>query len=99
MNYTKGEWKHQRTSDGQLIYVDPTDSNEDAEIALVYDIMSDEDTANAHLIAAAPDMYEALKGYGQVYAEALRTVEPEYRIMVSDFFTKIAHALAKAEGK
>lgn len=48
---------------------------------------------------AAPDMYEALKDYAPLYAEIMMQVDVNVRIMAVDFFTKIYHALTKAEGK
>lgn len=63
MNYTKGKWTIKETS---ASITDPLFSHTDVvsggiRIAVAVGIGSDESRANAHLIAAAPDMYEALK--------------------------------------
>jgi hypothetical protein len=79
MEYTKGEW----TVDGVGVYkgINP--------VARAYDpehinLATDTAKANAQLISAAPDMYEALKElieYGQIDYE------------------KLVAVVAKAEGK
>ena len=59
MNYTKGEWRQSKVHP-DTVWV------EGREIAICY-CYSPDSEANAHLIAAAPDMYEALKTiYGWV---------------------------------
>jgi len=98
MNYTKGEWRIDRASlhSDFSIHVFSHDYNEgDETVAII--VNSKEAEANAHLIAAAPDMYEAL-GEAKLQLEYL-----------GDKFTKtgtgesilarIVQAQAKAEGK
>jgi len=82
MNYTKGEWRYtiigleSKVVDERLgIIAHVSERNSLAEIE-----------ANAYLISAAPDMYEALK-------EAFeKSHNPEVEII-------LMKALAKAEGK
>ena len=62
MDFTKGEWKVGKSYDSGMaipIYTD-TDEVRDYEMATVH-IYNGEQIANVHLIASAPDMYEALK--------------------------------------
>ena len=49
-------------------------------------------TANAHLIASAPDMYEALK-------EVLRISRESNSVELIEYTPEIAHILAKAKGE
>ena len=63
MNYTKGEWTREEVND-QLICLKELRDGAYYYIAEIWQPngMPDEEyEANAHLIAAAPDMYEALK--------------------------------------
>ena len=57
--------------------------------------MSEEDEANAHLIAAAPDMYEALKAATSV----LKAAKYGQSHIPRDVITWAVDALAKAEGR
>ena len=50
------------------------------------------DIANAHLIASAPDMYEALK-------EVLRISRESNSVELIEYTPEIAHILAKAKGE
>ncbi len=85
MKYTKGEWKKEGNKiiafGRGIIAVCPSPQHEGVV----------EFVTNAHLIAAAPDMYEALE---QVEKDALRY--DEYQPMT---LMQIGKALAKAEGK
>ena len=96
MNYTKGEW---RVND-DLIVNAITQTGRTAEIAAIAaTVYPEEEWANANLISAAPDMYEALKEMmagqeigiedGRVVIRA--TPSPESIL-------KAQRALAKAEG-
>ena len=51
--------------------------------------------ANAHLIASAPDLYEALVGLLEAYDVTLPSEECDY----PDYWVKALQARAKAEGK
>jgi len=92
MNYTKGEWvAEQDTANSIRIF-----SQDSEQIASVMDYdgndITEEMEANAHLIAAAPDMYEAL-------IQAMRTFQA-YRIKETDpRYLKLRRAAAKAEGR
>jgi hypothetical protein len=83
MNYTKGEWLVSQAQSNEII----TNYDVDDTVAAVYNKQK-EWQANAHLIASAPDMYEALKKvYRTTYVQT-----PELHGMIQK-------ALAKAEGK
>jgi hypothetical protein len=91
MEYTKGEWE--RITGGNWIGVR---NPENAEIIAQcwqdgYITSKIEAKANAHLIAAAPDMYLALKEY-QYYNRCHNDAEAK-------LFDIAMKALAKAEGK
>ncbi len=90
--FTKGDWKVWRTPTNYQIRVTNTggDKNEDV-VADIYSCHIGLAKNNAHLIAAAPAMYEALK-------EAritLRVLQPSG----SAVLRKIDSALAEAEGR
>jgi len=85
MNYTKGEWKANSTAidcDGWPIAQTYPDTRLDSITSLK--LMR----ANAHLIAAAPMMYEALKA-----------LEKWYHSKAGELPYYARQALAKAEGK
>ena len=90
MEYTKGEW---RATSFEVI----TDSATIADCVLGQsrqpDITMKECIANAQLISAAPDMYEALKEIwgASLGADTLRVLQP--------WFKKVEQALSKAEGR
>jgi len=81
MNYTKGKWKVDKQGrDYPNMVIEPTSGR---VIADCYD-----SEANAHLIASAPDMYEALREICRRYDEdGILDISPARK------------ALAKAEGK
>ena len=57
-NYTKGEWKKY----GRHIHINTSNTSDEIATVLWPDWMPEsESVANAHLISAAMDMYEALK--------------------------------------
>ncbi len=98
MNYTKGEWKVYQDGMAQRTSVVSEDGIGffRANIADL-DRKNKEYVANAHLIAAAPNMYEALK-----------TIAPNIRFMYEGHrddaglrykYELLEQALAKAEGK
>lgn len=91
MNYTRGEWTVFRFSDFHNWKVRTGEDNWFIDCGI-----EENAEANANLIAAAPDMYEALK--------AIRDFLVEYRRTVNDpsswpILNKMNEALAKAEGK
>jgi len=62
MAHTPGPWESKRTSDGYYIHPSSLETEiADQEIALVYDLSTDQEEANARLIAAAPEMLATLK--------------------------------------
>jgi len=89
MNYTKGEWiaKRIQTSEcevwaGKLIV---------AICPFQTPISGDERKTNAHLIAAAPDMYEALKRLIKMMPDCGGCIKTEAAILEAQ------EAIAKAE--
>ncbi len=92
MNYTKGEWKVSSTAFDRAYQTFVV--NEDLE--LISEATGDspeESIANANLIAAAPNMYEALRKARQHFGHMILTYEEAQVVTVID------EALAKAEGK
>ena len=80
MDYTKGEWKAKQVTGelGTMDYVDIPG----------YAIKLETTKADAHLIAAAPMLYEALRA---IYSEPTRLTPAELAL--------VGIALAKAEAK
>ena len=101
MEYTKGEWKV-NGFDKRLVQVDLYDGVNRFGIADCSNtgLLPEQEIANAQLISAAPEMYEALK----VVYELLKM---QYSIVLGhypnyDKYTEIEQvekALAKAEGR
>ena len=62
MNHTPGPWNLSKSGDGKSITIGEGQSSWGTRVGEVYrdDIDSDEADANARLIAAAPEMLEAL---------------------------------------
>jgi hypothetical protein len=88
MNYTKGEWeisgdKALNCADISITIIQEHGVKVIARIEKTWD----NPEANAHLIAAAPDCYEALK-----------EIEAWYEAHAGSLPTKAKEALAKAEG-
>jgi hypothetical protein len=90
--HTPGPWKFGETPslDGQGIAFEV--DTDDFTIAHVYPAF---DSGNAALIAAAPDMYEALQTVRLVFPEHPSTLHNPTRVMVES----VLAALAKAEGQ
>lgn len=55
--------------------------------------------ANAHLIAAAPDMFEALQHLAELYAEVALDVLGLADVEIADHLRKADAALARARGE
>ncbi len=93
MEYTPGAWKVGFKGWGEtpIVFVKPSS----VPIEIV-ECSGDESIANAHLVAAAPDMYEACKEL-----ISLQKLKPEERDVANAMriITDIDKALAKAEGK
>ncbi len=107
MNYTKGEWRVSDTSFGRYstyrgkvfggrIFV--VYGEDKAAIADVEGDTQEEAKTNARLIAAAPDMYEALSFVGN-QIKAWCDFRPELKLWTVVAQVTIRKALAKAEGK
>ena len=93
MEYTKGEWKANYTG-SKLVSVDCSSR---AEVVAIcgknkWIKTRDEQIANAHLIASAPDMYEALKELSNYHP---KQGYEQWLILLN----KAQQAIAKAEGK
>ncbi len=82
MNYTKEEW---------AVKVNPKGYGYDV-VEGKHRIADQLSEANANLIAAAPDMYKALR-------EACQFITPQQAEFAPTAVSKIRQALAKAEGK
>ncbi len=89
--YTKGKWK--TTMLGLGVVADDAETLVIADCTNMPNIV--ECKANAHLIAAAPDMYEALK----LFIERARELNHKYPIELALPFVHAEQALSKAEGK
>jgi len=107
-NYTKGEWKASHPQDNHTAFI--TDSNFQQKVLMSVqwgsDIPEIEQRANAHLIASAPDLYEALKGILLVAHpendNSSMVFEKEYIggfIVLGNRLEDAVKALSKAEGK
>ncbi len=98
MNYTKGEWEIWKSLDRVppegagfwAVYVVDDKGGHIAKVSRT----DTETTANAHLIVAAPEMYEALRDAQYWFTEA-----KAYIPLHSATLGTINQALAKAEGK
>ena len=90
--YTKGPWKHADAPEGcsEQIYAPQAGNGNGGLITVISSgVSKEEDIANAHLISAAPEMYEAL--------EAVKDrIEGEWELD-ADSFQLVLKALAKAE--
>jgi hypothetical protein len=102
MEYTKGTWKLQWKARGNDIeaIIKP---GENALVATTwfgeqYRIHEAESIANAHLIAAAPDMYEALKAVVEML-DPFKTEVQKALMLHEKVEILILKALTKAEGK
>jgi hypothetical protein len=95
MNYTEGEWIHKE--DGVIMAGD-------YQVACV---CPKDREANAHLIAAAPDSYEALKALLKSYEELTKRARLNMLVKGDEYLyksgqeacIKTGRAIAKAEGK
>lgn len=112
VNYTKGEWKVTRWSSHNEIHVSADDGNNSNFVANCGHTGKDEvlpynkeAIANANLISASPDMYEALKDALDLLDTQLKEYNESLSLLHRQkvgrglIATKISKALAKAEGK
>lgn len=96
MNYTKGEWDihNQDLRYGDELIIHPQ-ADEGGTYPFYCKVGGWQKVANAHLIAACPDMYEALKAVD----DYLSAPYPENMKLKQIAANKLVSALAKAEGK
>lgn len=89
MDYTKGGWRiEEHPVQGHFI------GNGEISIASIHEVGNNEAEANAHLISAAPDMYEALKRLYRLMAKDCGgCIKTEITLLEAQ------EAIAKAEGK
>ena len=91
MNYTKGEWK--RLKENPTVIIAQFQTGGVKQIAKIYEsVVYSTNEANAYLISAAPEMYEALKDLQKAIENG------KERIGAGRWFN-LDNALAKAEGK
>ena len=107
MEYTKGEWKYTRpqigTSGGVICTMIEPHYMPDCGDNTWYNGCVKTMETNAHLIAAAPDMYEALKALTKHYI-ANQGISGEFIVCITpegipEYWENAKQALAKAEGK
>ncbi len=103
MDYTKGQWEIYTGHDGKLgetliLAPNPVTNTPNFVIAKVSDIWPNhiETEANAHLIAAAPAMYEALRVCITSIQTAQRLATAEH---LDGALSVAKEALAKANGE
>lgn len=92
MEYTKGKWEAELKLYPYSIWSKQKNGRE-IPIADVHKQPKDEELANAQLIAAAPDLYEALKGLAIAYNVDAESVivnqDPEYWQRALKAITKV----------
>lgn len=96
--YTKGEWTcHPIDGTEGRVWDAETTETVIATVSLSYDTLENtsQTEANAHLIASAPDMYEALKEIEHLCSGSAFRQDTDQQIIAGKCFS----ALAKAEGK
>lgn len=93
MTHTPGPWRYEKRKGCKPIRVAGTGTL----IAYTADQLEEkEDLANAHLIAAAPKMYDLLNEW--LDTPFFETKE-EWQKWVDDYRPRVEQAIAKAEGK
>jgi len=102
MKHTPGPWKADNhiIGDGWRVFVPRHDEADQHDaIADVETWQSDTETeANARLIAAAPDLLDALKNVlDELHKHHKMNVKKDYSLMVADSVAR--KAIAKAEGR
>jgi len=83
MSYTKGEWSYRdcpvhagaETSNNDAGRVKLVDYNDGEFTGVVAIVQTEESEANAKLIAAAPDLLDALEGMVYVFESCLNNVD------------------------
>ena len=85
--FTPGPWRKGDVGELMLKHKYREIISDDGKIGLVYGIIDQDNTANANLIAAAPELYEALEELYEFQA---------VDISVPRFFKKFEAVMAKA---
>jgi len=109
MNYTKGKWNEQIDTEGR-VQIMSFGGDKSSEVGMVRNVCAlsvrppDETEANAHLISATPNMYEALKETNDILGLTLRLIavlggERAIQRAIQRTIDKNNKALAKAAGK
>lgn len=94
--HTPGPWVVRTTEDGRIAIYSKADSLWITEMLRPMPILNSE--ANAHLIAAAPEMLEALKELkNQIRVRHKMNVKKDYSLLLAD--AAAGKAIAKAEGR
>lgn len=95
MNYTKGDWKihNQDFRSGDELVIHPG-VGKDGIYSFYCKVGGADKVANAHLIAVAPDMYEALKAISPFIENHAK--ESSWAKQATQI---ISQAISKAEGK
>ncbi len=106
MDYTKGEWKTAEHSKDFVYCLNKRGVNRfSLQVQAGYDdkdqrTSNEELIANAALIAAAPDMYEALKAFESAFSNFdIMAKGLPAQMAAGDAVGKAREAIAKAEGK
>ncbi len=89
--WTLGPWRYDRTNGSPTTGQHMIAGGKPGYLAEARDCGSGDVIANAHLIASAPDLYEAL--------EAIRDNEVVRAVCPSPLWAKMADALLKARGE
>lgn len=98
VKFTKGPWScHSPVGSNGFWYVDNSPSITTGSVATLY---TENAMANAHLIAAAPEMYEMLDRVTSNYQEAASVAEHEgYETKYAQDKVFVDALLAKARGE
>ena len=91
-SFTRGEWKSTKVDNGHYLVGCPS-----GLVADVYNNIEGEQ-ANANLIAAAPELYEALREAQEVMREMVDWLHPDCPTSSKEATNHIGQALSKAEG-
>ena len=99
--HTPGPWQYRRLTLSDTVSFTIDSQNADVEICEVHSWANSvaQTEANVRLIAAAPEMFAALKGIAK--EELLREHEgsPRYRAVATKRIKAVQAAIAKAEGR
>jgi len=92
--YTEGDWLTYADYSGAVESIVVRWKNHTVKSVCDINLELKESEANAHLIAAAPDMYEAIRWVLEDYREKRANTS-----LAVSTHTRLLNALAKAEGK